>query len=62
MLIWGDLTHAMAIQMPHPEISVRYDVDPAAARDSRLAVLRVVAAEKTPVVGMHIPATSPGVK
>ena len=61
LLVWGDLTHAMAIQMPHPEISVRYDVDPAAARDSRLAVLRVVAAEKTPVVGMHVPATSPGV-
>ncbi len=61
LLVWGDLTHAMAIQMPHPEISVRYDVDPVAARESREAVLRVVAAEKTPVVGMHVPATSPGV-
>ncbi len=61
LLVWGDVTHAMAIQMPHPEISVRYDADPAVARDSRLAVLRVVAAEKIPVVGMHIPATMPGV-
>ncbi len=60
LLVWGDLTHAMAIQMPHPEISVRYDVDPDAARDSRQAVLRVVAAERTPIVGMHVAATTPG--
>ena len=60
LLIWGDLTHAMAIQMPHPEISVRYDTDPAAARESRLKVLRNVAAEKTPVVGMHIPSLTAG--
>jgi glyoxylase-like metal-dependent hydrolase (beta-lactamase superfamily II) len=60
LLVWGDLTHAMAVQMPRPEISVRYDVDPAAARESRLEVLRVVAAQGIPVVGMHIPATLPG--
>jgi glyoxylase-like metal-dependent hydrolase (beta-lactamase superfamily II) len=60
LLVWGDLTHAMAIQMPHPEISVRYDSDPAVARDNRIAVLRAVAAERTPVVGMHVAATSPG--
>jgi glyoxylase-like metal-dependent hydrolase (beta-lactamase superfamily II) len=60
LLIWGDLTHAMAIQMPHPEISVRYDTDPAAARESRLKILRTVAAEGIPVVGMHIAATTPG--
>jgi glyoxylase-like metal-dependent hydrolase (beta-lactamase superfamily II) len=60
LLVWGDLTHAMAVQMPHPEISVRYDVDPAVARESRMKVLRVVAAEGIPVVGMHIAATTPG--
>ena len=60
LLIWGDLTHAMAIQIPHPEISVRYDTDPAAARESRLEVLRHIAANNIPVVGMHIPATTAG--
>ncbi len=60
LLVWGDLTHAMAIQMPHPEISVRYDSDPAAARESRLAVLHHVAASNIPVIGMHIPATKAG--
>ncbi len=60
LLIWGDLTHAMAIQMPHPEISVRYDTDPAMARESRVKVLRHVAANGISVVGMHIPAATEG--
>lgn len=60
LLIWGDLTHAMAVQMPHPEISVRYDTDPDAAREARLKILRHVASNNIPVVGMHIPATTAG--
>lgn len=60
LLVWGDLTHAMAVQMPHPEISVRYDTDPDAARESRMAIFKVVAAEGIPVIGMHIPSTAPG--
>ncbi len=60
LLVWGDLTHAMAVQMPHPEISVRYDTDPALAREYRMKVLRHVAAEEIPVAGMHIPATVAG--
>ena len=60
LLVWGDVAHAMAVQMPHPEISVRYDTDPAAARESRLKVLRHVAEAGIPVVGMHIPATMTG--
>lgn len=55
LLIWGDVAHAMAIQMPLPGVSVRYDVDPDAARASRLRILRYVAAHKIPVAGMHIP-------
>lgn len=54
LLIWGDITHAMAVQMPHPEISVTYDVDPDAARALRLKILEYVAAHKIPVAGMHI--------
>ncbi len=59
LLIWGDLTHAMAVQMPHPEISVRYDKNPDEARDTRLEVLRY-AANRIRVVGMHIPSTRAG--
>jgi glyoxylase-like metal-dependent hydrolase (beta-lactamase superfamily II) len=55
LLIWGDLTHAMSIQMPLPEVAMTYDVDPQMAAASRLAVLKYVADEKIPVAGMHIP-------
>lgn len=59
-LIWGDLTHALAVQMPYPQVSVTYDVDPVMARESRLAVLKYVAGKQLPVAGMHIPASGMG--
>ncbi len=55
LLIWGDLTHALAVQMPHPEISVTYDVDPDLARESRIKVLKYVTKNQIPVAGMHVP-------
>jgi glyoxylase-like metal-dependent hydrolase (beta-lactamase superfamily II) len=55
LLIWGDLTHAMAIQMPVPRVAMTYDVDPAEAVASRLAVLKYVAEKKISVAGMHVP-------
>jgi glyoxylase-like metal-dependent hydrolase (beta-lactamase superfamily II) len=54
MLIWGDLTHAMAIQIPRPGVSVTYDTDPVAAAEVRKAVLEYAAENKIPVAGMHI--------
>jgi glyoxylase-like metal-dependent hydrolase (beta-lactamase superfamily II) len=54
LLIWGDLTHAMSIQIPHPEVAVTYDVDPATAIESRKKILEYVAKNKIPVGGMHI--------
>jgi glyoxylase-like metal-dependent hydrolase (beta-lactamase superfamily II) len=55
LLIWGDLTHAMAIQMPVPQVTMTYDVDPQTAAATRLAVLKYVADEKIPIAGMHVP-------
>ncbi|MCC8143065.1 MAG: MBL fold metallo-hydrolase [Tannerellaceae bacterium] len=54
LLIWGDLTHAMAIQMPYPQVAVTYDVDPDTAVETREAVLKYVSAEAIPVAGMHV--------
>lgn len=54
MLIWGDLTHAMAIQMPYPQVAVTYDVDPGLAIEYRKKVLEYVSANQIPVAGMHI--------
>jgi glyoxylase-like metal-dependent hydrolase (beta-lactamase superfamily II) len=55
LLIWGDLTHAMVIQMPAPEVAMTYDIDPKMAVVSRLAVLKYVAENKIPIAGMHVP-------
>ncbi|MDR1133158.1 MAG: MBL fold metallo-hydrolase [Synergistaceae bacterium] len=54
LLIWGDLTHAMAIQMPRPGVSVTYDSDPAAAAEVRASVLKYAAENKIPIAGMHV--------
>ncbi|MDR3349276.1 MAG: MBL fold metallo-hydrolase [Acidaminococcales bacterium] len=53
-LIWGDIAHAMAIQMPLPGVAVTYDVDPAQAVKTRKAVLEWAAAQGAFVAGMHI--------
>ena len=60
LLIWGDLTHAMAIQMPHPEVALTYDTDPEMAIRSRLSILEFVANQKISVAGMHVPYPSIG--
>jgi glyoxylase-like metal-dependent hydrolase (beta-lactamase superfamily II) len=54
LLIWGDLTHAMAIQMPRPGVSVTYDSDPVAAAKVRQSVLKYAADNKIPIAGMHV--------
>jgi glyoxylase-like metal-dependent hydrolase (beta-lactamase superfamily II) len=53
LLIWGDLTHAMAIQMPYPQVAVSYDVNPDMAIAARKKVLAYAAKKKIPVAGMH---------
>jgi glyoxylase-like metal-dependent hydrolase (beta-lactamase superfamily II) len=60
LLVWGDLTHAMAMQMPAPKVAMVYDVDPEQAVATRLKVLRYVVEHKLPVAGMHVPATGMG--
>ncbi|NCC46768.1 MAG: MBL fold metallo-hydrolase [Bacteroidia bacterium] len=55
LLIWGDLVHASAIQFPHPEISVKYDVDPEEARKTRYRVMQFTKGHSIPVAGMHLP-------
>lgn len=54
LLIWADLTHAMAIQMPLPGVSVTYDSDPVQAAALRRAVLQYVSGDKIPIGGAHV--------
>jgi glyoxylase-like metal-dependent hydrolase (beta-lactamase superfamily II) len=61
LLVWGDLAHAMAVQMPHPEIAVSYDSNPEEAIQSRAIILRYVSEHAIPIAGMHIPYPSIGI-
>ena len=54
LLIWGDLVHAMDIQMPYPSVAVTFDVDSKQAVITREAVLDFVSRNNMPVAGMHI--------
>lgn len=55
LLIWGDLIHAAAIQMPYPEVALTYDVDPELAVRTRQEILNFAVGNQIPVAGMHIP-------
>lgn len=54
LLLWGDVIHSMALQLPRPDWTVVFDNDPAAAAATRARVLDVVAADKLRVTGMHM--------
>ena len=51
----GDLLHAGALQLPRPDITVDFDVDQAAAKETRLRVLKQIAEDKTPIAAAHLP-------
>ena len=54
LFFWGDLTHAMAIQMPFPEVAVSYDSDPKKAVESRQKLLKYLSDSNIRVAGAHI--------
>ncbi len=54
-LLWGDITHVMPVQMPHPQYSVSFDVNPVQAAETRQKVLKMAASENMTVAGMHVP-------
>ena len=54
IIIAGDIMHFQTIQLPHPEVAVRYDVDPVKAVQSRKFLLDYAAWKNIPVAGMHI--------
>lgn len=55
ILIWGDLMHNHAVQMPHPEVAIEFDANAEAARQTRLAMLPKIAKRKLLVAGAHLP-------
>ena len=57
---WGDLVHFSDIQIGHPDVAVKYDLDPDLARRSRLRYLDMVAADGLAVAGAHVAAPGLG--
>lgn len=55
LIIWGDLTHAMAIQMPFPKVAISYDTNPDEAVKTRLRILEYIVKNNLTAAGMHIP-------
>ncbi|MEM6916342.1 MAG: MBL fold metallo-hydrolase [Verrucomicrobiota bacterium] len=54
LLFWGDIVHVEAYQLPRPELTIGFDMDSDAARETRLALLPEVAEKKTRIAGMHL--------
>ena len=55
IFLWGDLAHAMAVQMPYPEVAVTFDTDPVKAVEKRQSILKYLAENGIEVAGAHIP-------
>ena len=54
LLFWGDLTHAMAIQMPFPEVAMTYDSDKVKAVEIRQKLLNFLSDDYIRIAGAHI--------
>lgn len=55
LLIAADLANHYVWSLAHPDWEVRFDMDKAAAAASRRKVLDMVASEKIPMIGYHMP-------
>lgn len=54
-LVVGDILHAVALQVEHPEFCARFDYAPEQAVASRRAILDRARHDHTPLLGMHFP-------
>jgi glyoxylase-like metal-dependent hydrolase (beta-lactamase superfamily II) len=54
LLIWGDTVHVPEVQIPHPEVTIAFDTDPAAAAATRKRLFDMVATDRLLIAGMHV--------
>lgn len=54
VLLWGDIVHAEALQLPRPETTIAFDVDPDAAAETRREILLRVSRDGMRVAGNHL--------
>ena len=55
LLVWGDIIHFHAVQLPHPEVTIEVDVDPKRAIKSREKILAQAASNGWLVGAAHLP-------
>jgi glyoxylase-like metal-dependent hydrolase (beta-lactamase superfamily II) len=51
---WGNTVHAQRVQLPHPEVTVVFDIDPTAAAATRNQLLDKLAREDVVIAGPHM--------
>jgi len=54
ILFWGDIVHALRVQLPHPEVTAIFDIDQTAAAATRNQLLPKLAREDVLVAGPHM--------
>lgn len=54
LLVWGDIVHVAAFQMPCPDASIAFDVDFEQAVKTRHRMFEQTLADKTLIAGMHL--------
>lgn len=54
LVVWGDLVHVQAVQFDHPEVTIHFDTDSAAAEKQRQAEFARAAKEGYLVAGAHL--------
>jgi glyoxylase-like metal-dependent hydrolase (beta-lactamase superfamily II) len=54
ILFWGDTIHAQRVQLQHPEVTVVFDIDPAAAAATRNQLLPRLVREDIVIAGPHM--------
>jgi glyoxylase-like metal-dependent hydrolase (beta-lactamase superfamily II) len=55
LLVMGDVVHLFALQFPHPEWTMAFDTVPAQAIKTRRKLFKDAAAERTTLIGAHMP-------
>jgi glyoxylase-like metal-dependent hydrolase (beta-lactamase superfamily II) len=55
VLFWGDVVHAQRVQLPHPEVTVVFDIGQTAAAATRNQLLAELAREDVLIAGPHMP-------
>jgi glyoxylase-like metal-dependent hydrolase (beta-lactamase superfamily II) len=54
LVVWGDVVHTQALQMPRPDWSIAFDSDPGQAAETRTRMFDMAATDRLLVAGMHL--------